>query len=64
MVEQRIENPRVDGSIPPLATNTINNLAPPKPRGFVFCAKFCATGLGNRLRGPADDCALKRLRAV
>ena len=26
LVEQRIENPRVDGSIPPLATNKIKGL--------------------------------------
>ena len=28
LVEQRTENPRVGGSIPPLGTNKINNLGP------------------------------------
>jgi hypothetical protein len=38
LVEQRIENPRVGGSIPPLATkykNEIKGLATAKP--FFFC---------------------------
>ena len=36
LVEQRIENPRVDGSIPPLATNKIKHLAQPHPLGFLL----------------------------
>jgi hypothetical protein len=35
LVEQRIENPRVGGSIPPQATKKINNLAQPTRLGFV-----------------------------
>ena len=35
-VEQRIENPRVGGSIPPLATKKFKDLAHPDPVGFVF----------------------------
>ena len=36
LVEQRIENPRVDGSIPPLATKQIKGL-----HGFVASKPFC-----------------------
>ena len=35
LVEQRIENPRVGGSIPPQATIRINELARPARLGFV-----------------------------
>ena len=38
LVEQRIENPRVGGSIPPRATNKINNLA--NPQGLAFLLVF------------------------
>ena len=36
LVEQRIENPRVGGSIPPRATNKFNNLANPQGLAFLF----------------------------
>ena len=43
LVEQRIENPRVGGSIPPQATIQINDLAQPHPLGFVASGLHVAT---------------------
>ena len=43
LVEQRIENPRVGGSIPPLATIQINDLAHPHPVGFFVSGCRVAT---------------------
>ena len=38
LVEQRIENPRVGGSIPPLATKTRNG---PRMRAVLLCPPCC-----------------------
>src|SRR5512139_547885 len=43
LVEQRIENPRVDGSIPPLAT-TFMQKRPPLGAAFLFCFAFADFG--------------------
>ena len=40
LVEQRTENPRVGGSIPPLATILFNNLQKRRLAAFPFCVSF------------------------
>jgi hypothetical protein len=44
LVEQRIENPRVGGSIPPQATKSINDPAQPHPLGFVVSGRCAVAG--------------------
>ena len=43
LVEQRIENPRVGGSIPPQATTQNQAKSPTDRLGFLFCGALFAT---------------------
>ena len=61
-VEQRIENPRVGGSIPSLATNRFNDLAPPNPRGFVVSDGRSVGRDSVRLRLHARHCGVNAPR--
>ena len=63
LVEQRIENPRVGGSIPPLATNTKS----PRKGAFLFVASLkitaASSGLEWRLRTHSGRPANKTIGA-
>ena len=56
LVEQRIENPRVRGSIPRLATNKNKHLAQPKAGLFAFSDTVSDSAIGDRLRCTAFAC--------
>ena len=65
LVEQRIENPRVGGSIPPQATKKFKQIAPAKIRGFCFSDTVSDSLIGAWLRFVAPQClAMRSARAV
>ena len=52
LVEQRIENPRVGGSIPPQATNKIKDLEWKRSRSFCFVRLDVRADVSRFLKSP------------
>jgi hypothetical protein len=61
LVEQRIENPRVGGSIPPQATIQINGLAARASSPLSFLAAACAVPVYSRQKNKASGPSNRQL---
>ena len=63
LVEQRIENPRVRGSIPRLATIKIQALSPSQPLGLLLSESFLKLFCESCVLAGASGCVAVRMTA-